>query len=265
MIENQIDLNQYQAILHKSDEQWKIDCFAEGRFADENPDTQLIMSDWLPRHYTFFREHSKTIKVTAFGLDTARSLKGDSTVLTAGGSNGVVDQHKFKKDKNTDIAEEVLRIADTLYGVRLVDGQHPICIDYGGGYGAGIGDWLEQAGVWVIPHIPGGRAIVLPEVYQDQRTEGYALLAKRLSDIESWHEHPFALPENAGVERRASDSSEGMECQQDGVSRDAKRVDTRRAWPVADLGDSLMLFFAAIRELNQLDAMFRYNSQPLIV
>ncbi len=260
LIENQIDLNQFRAIVKKADQPWKVNCFAHGKFADENPDTQVILSKWLPVHNQYHSEQRDHIRVKAFGLDVARSLDGDDSCFVPGGSDGVKAIHQFKCGKYPEIASTVKNIAFDEYGIDLTKGAVPVCIDYGGGYGAGVGDWLEEEGVWIIPHIPGGRAQVLPEVYQDQRTEGYALLARRLNPDDLWGEFPFGIPDNLEINSQLTLVQKIWNNDQTKWRAMPKELIKKELNRSPDQADGIMLLFTAIRELDQLDYSFRSSS-----
>lgn len=197
LVPGQIDLAQYQSILDTSKEEWEKECYAHARFPSEDPVRQAILASWLPRHVAAHPRSRKgipPIKVECFGLDVARSLSGDGTELSAGGVKGCAKIHKWQTNSNTEHVRRVLSIANDVYGIDLRDGRNPICIDYGGGYGAGVGDRLKEIGVWVIEFIPAGRATVEPGVFINQRVEWYMLLSARLDPNGNWPAHPWALP-----------------------------------------------------------------------
>ena len=259
LIPGQMDINQYRSILENANEKWKVQCFAHGWFPDEDPVAQFIMESWLKRHQAFHNEHFLDLEVHAFGLDVARSLDGDETSLACGGRNGLKEFHRFKKDRYPEISREVLRITKEIYGIDLQDGLNPIAIDYGGGYGAGVGDWMIEQGVWVVEHQPGSRARVAPEVCQGQRTEDWYLFSLRLDPKREWGEDPFALPGDPKLTEEllamTKNWDKTMTKFQALAKEQMKAAFADRRSP--DSGDSAMLLWRAVREQDGLDAFLR--------
>ena len=70
--------------MAKSDQQFGR-VFALAEFPLEDPEKQLIVPSWFPRHLDV---PAGTVFVSAFGLDIAASEHGDETVLAAGGQKG---------------------------------------------------------------------------------------------------------------------------------------------------------------------------------
>ena len=229
--------------------------FAHGMFPDEDPESQVILSSWLPRHVAHWDALEKgfSVPVNAFGLDVARSLAGDSSCLAAGSGVGVAGIYKEKFASYPEIAEWVMQTAIDKHGINLLDGNIPVCIDYGGGYGSGVGDWLAKAGVYIIQSMPGGRAQVMPQVYCNLRTEMYALFGIRLSPEHQWADDPFALPDDKelledlihAVRDWTPDHSRFRLKSKDEIKASLGRS--------PDKGDAVALLFMAIREVEQMN------------
>lgn len=265
IIPGQIDLKQYRAIVKKSPEPWKVRCFAHGMFPDEDPQAQIYLSSWLTRHSA--AHIASGCPVNAFGLDVARSLAGDDSCLAAGSSVGCREFQRFKLPTYPEIARKVLDDCADNYGIDLTRGENPVCIDYGGGYGAGVGDWLEQAGVWVIANIPAGRAKVSPEWYQNARTELHALLGRRLSPEDQWGDTPWMLPDDQmlheemllTVREWSPDFTKFRVIPKEVIK--ANLPDGRSP----DRCDAVALLFEAVREMNGLNEYFAMTAGELAV
>lgn len=265
LIPGQMDLTQFQAAC-SAKEPWKVRCFAHGMFPDEDPEMQVILSSWLPRHTATWTAavNGPGVPCNAFGLDVAHSLTGDASSLAAGSSAGCAGVERWQFDNYPDIARETLKVASEKYGIDLRAGDVPVCIDYGGGYGAGVGDWLSEAGVWVIQSIPGGRAIVLPQVYQDIRTEMYALLGRRLDPTDQWADDPWAIPDDTELHEDLIHAL--RKWNQDFtkyrlVSKQEIHASLGRS---PDKGDALALLFMAVRMLTGMDEWFAMTSGELL-
>lgn len=258
LIPGQMDINQYRSILKSANEQWKRQCFAEGKFPDEDPTSQFFMRGWLLLHQSHHKANYLDIQVNSFGLDVARSLAGDDSTLSCGSFQGCRDQYRFKLDRYPDIAERVLKIAME-YGIDLYEGRFPLCIDYGGGYGSGVGDWLSQRGVWIVEQMPGGKAQVVPEVFQNQRTEDYALLAYRMDPARQWGDVPFGIPSDVSLEEEILAVSKVWNSSMTRFGTIPKELmkssfhDKRSP----DSSDSLALMFRGVRALEDLDMVMR--------
>ena len=193
LIPRQIDLEQYQSIIDTSKEEWEIECYAHARFPTEDPVRQVILASNLERHIAEHNRLKGKVDVTCFGLDVARSRSGDESVLCPGGLGGMAKLYKWKDDDNMRHVKRILHIARNDYGIDLTLGENPVCIDYGGGYGAGVGDRLLELGVWVMKFQPAGRVCVEPGVYVNARAEWYMLLGRRLDPGDIWQSKPWAI------------------------------------------------------------------------
>lgn len=262
IVPGQIDLQQYESIIHTSKEPWQVECFALARFPTENPTRQAILYSWLQYH---IKAWNSTIPVTAFGLDVARSKSGDSTCLVAGGVKGVRGVHDWVDDSHTRHIQKILRIAKVDYGVDLRDGQYPVCIDMGGGYGAAVFDRMQQLGVWVIPFMPSGRPIVYPGLYTNQRSEWYMLLGRRLDPSDNWIGYPWALPND---EKLLEDVSAPIKhLTRDGTCWGLEPKDdiARRLGRSPDKGDAVVCLWRAVFDKhNLIDKMTEGVNDPII-
>lgn len=194
LIPRQIDLEQYQSIIDTSKEPWEVECYAHARFPTEDPVRQVILASHLDRHLLEWTKRNGRINVTCFGLDVARSKSGDETVLAPGGVDGLAKLIKWQDDDNMRHVKKILKIARDEFGVDLTEGNNPVCIDYAGGYGAGVGDRLQELGVWVMKFQPAGRATVEPGLYGNARAEWYMLLGRRFDPNDNWQTKPWAIP-----------------------------------------------------------------------
>ncbi|WP_417459120.1 hypothetical protein [Kordiimonas sp.] len=255
LIPNQIDLGRYLAISSGDgvDHPLLIPCFADGIFPEEDPEFQAIFSAWVQAHTV---AAGAAIAVDSFGLDVARSLNGDSSVLTPGSRFGSPRQHEFKFSTYPEIANEVLRIAKDDYAIDLKQGVNPVCIDYTGGYGAGVGDWLRRCNVWVIEFCASGRAVSLPHVYINRRAEVYCLLGERLKPGGVFGGKRFAIPDDPELREELTTPLKIPDKQvvrwqlqsKDEIKKIIKRS--------PDKGDSFTCMFAAVCELAQWNSIF---------
>jgi hypothetical protein len=193
VIPNQIDRARYEMICSKGDFFKQV--FGLGKFPTEDPEKQVVFSKWLQLSY----EHWKTIdweeeKIRAYGLDVARSLDGDQSILSAGNKKGCSYQKAFQLPDTTQLIAEVMLQSkrDGCHSL-FVRKKIPICVDMDG-IGAGVGDRLEELGCWVIQNFGNKTAEDVPEQHENQRTENYALLGKALNPS-IYEDHPFAIPQ----------------------------------------------------------------------
>lgn len=266
LIPGQMDLTQFQAAC-SAQEKWKSRCYAFGLFPDEDPEAQVILSSWLQRHHNHYHAllNEQGCPVNAFGLDVAHSLEGDESSIAAGSSAGCAAIVSERYDNYTAIAEWLLRYATSEHGIDLLQGLVPVCIDYGGGYGAGVGDWLESAGVWVVRSVPAARAEVMPEVYSNMRTEMWSLLGRRLNPADPCGVDPFAIPEIPGL---VEDMLHALRKWNADMTRHGlvSKLDVKQSLGRSpDKGDSLALLFQAVRTMEGLDDWFRATGGDLLV
>lgn len=189
IIPGQIDTKRYRSLMAEPDQRW-VDVFAHGKFPTEDPARQLIIGSWLERHEQAWE---KGMPVEAFGLDVAASTTGDETVLAAGGANGVAAIHKVRKADTMETVGWVMATAKEVYHTDLSLGQHPLTVDTDG-LGKGVGDRLQELGVWVIPHTGNSPSRADPRRYQNLRAESYGELARRLDPTGPWGDSPWAFP-----------------------------------------------------------------------
>lgn len=189
IIPGQIDRKRYDGLCAEPDQRW-IDVFAHGKFPTEDPAKQLIIGSWLERHEQAWE---KGLPVDAFGLDVAASAKGDETVLACGGNKGCAAIHKIRKTDTMETIGWVMSTVKEVYHIDLSLGQHPLAVDTDG-LGKGVGDRLQELGVWVIPHTGNSPSKVDPRRYQNLRAETYGELARRLDPTGPWGNTPWGLP-----------------------------------------------------------------------
>jgi hypothetical protein len=259
LIPNQIDLGRYRAISSGDgvDHPLLIPCYADGIFPKEDPEFQAIFATWLRAHSC----DQSIVPVDCFGLDVARSLESDWTYLTSGSRHGIKKQHGMRINNYPDIASEVLRIAEEDYGIDLRNGQHPLCIDFGGGWGAGVGDWLRRCGVWVIEFHPGGRAPLHPQIYINWRTEAYCLFGERLNPAGVFGGRKFTIPNNQELHQDLSAPLKIPTREGTSYKLQSKDEIKRTLGRSPDRGDSAICCFVAICELANWNVIFSEMQQ----
>lgn len=262
LIPNQIDLIQFEGIKQNPDPR-HVDIFAHGKFPTEDEEIQVILSSWLDRHIAAW---VPDLPVTCFGLDVARSLMGDKTVFAAGSDKGMRGIHSWQFNDVTYHAREVLRIASEVYGIDLTKGQNPVCVDYSGGYGAGVGDPLRGQGVWIIEHMGNATSQVNARQYGNLRTEGYATLGRRLNPNDQWRDEPWAIPDNEDLKKE-------LVTPEKVYSSDAIRfhiepkdiIKQKLQGHSPDYADATVYLFHAVREYYLLNEYFAAFEGDLVV
>lgn len=163
-----------------------------GRFPLEDQEKHLFLHDAI---MSAMQTDTVLKAPWAFGIDVAASDNndGDETVLTAGSLNGIDRQFGVRLSDTMEIVAWVLDIIQTKYGVDLRRGSSPICVDYGGGYGRGVGDRLAEIGCKVEPFNGASQAEDRIN-YKNLRAEGYGELARRIDPNGPWRDDPFRLP-----------------------------------------------------------------------
>lgn len=252
LIPNQIDLFQYLSIRSNPDPR-HVDVFAHGKFPVEDEEVQVILASWLDRHVQAWHPD---VPVVCFGLDVARSLAGDSTVLAAGSHEGLRAVHPWQFNDVTYHAKETVRIARDEYGIDLMRGRNPVCVDYVG-LGSGLGDLLRDWGVWVIEFVGSATSSVNPRLYANLRTEAYATLGRRLNPHEQWSDQPWALPDNEDLKRElvAHEKKYGQDAIRFRIeSKDVVKQKLQGHSP--DLSDAATYLWHAVREYYALNEYF---------
>lgn len=263
LIPDQIDVTLFRNNCAKPERE--ADVFAHGRFPKEDTEKQVVLGSWLPRHVGFWESVRGELPVQAFGLDVARSLEGDETVLTAGGKQGLREQVGVRLTSVVAVSDWVEQLARDRYGIELRQRTHPIVIDYGGGYGGGVGDVLEGRGCWVVAFQPSGTS-GFPRHYTNQRTESYALLGKRLDPSGQFGEQPFGLPPDEALLRElcAVEKQYGTDAIRFGLqSKD--EVKRKLSGNSPDRGDSAVLCFAGVRMMTGYDELVRRFADRVLV
>lgn len=249
-IPGQIDISQYQSIIDTSSEKWEVECYAHAQFPSEDPVRQAILPSWIPRHVDFWKRTHESIRVIAFGLDVARSQSGDETVLVAGGIKGLKGIHNWKAADNMHHVRHILGIAKRQYDIDLCEGEVPICVDMGGGYGAGVSDRLRELGVWIIEFMPSGGPLYRRSIMANQRAEWYLLLAERLDPAGNWSSHPFGIPPNDELSEDLTSPMKQPIAGGTAWKLEKKDDISRRIGRSPDRGDAAVCCYRAIFELN---------------
>lgn len=183
LIPGQMDLAKYNALSQSADPNevaWK----ANGHFPPEDYDVQIVPPSWLERAFKAHDEHGSKIPITAYGLDIAASEDGDETVLAAGGKSfdeeyeGIRCLHKCRKSNPAQLVQWVIDSARN-DGVDLTQGDIPVALDING-VGHGFRQYLENAGIMVIPIMAQASSDINPKIYKNKRTELYAEFADRI-------------------------------------------------------------------------------------
>lgn len=263
LIPDQIDVTLFRNNCAKPERE--ADVFAHGRFPKEDTEKQVILGSWLARHVAFWESVRGELPVEAFGLDVARSLDGDETVLTSGGRLGVREQVGIRLTSVVAVADWCEQQMRDRYGIELRRRTHPIVIDYGGGYGGGVGDVLEQRGCWVVAFQPSGGS-GFPRNYANQRTESYAVLGRRLDPSDQFGEQPFGLPPDEALlaELCGPEKRYGTDAIKFGLmSKDD--VKQKLAGRSPDRGDSAVLCFAGVRLIAGYDELLRRFADRILV
>lgn len=264
IIPDQIDLNLFRANCAKDDPR-EVAIYAHGKFPDEDASKQVILSSWLQRHVDAWNEIRGAVEIEAYGLDVARSMAGDACVLSSGGSGGIREFHDFRLPNVVKIAGYVIQHAATRHQIDLRERRHPVCVDFGGGYGSGVGDALRAEGVWVIEFHPSGRP-AFPEWFANLRTEAYGLLGRRLDPQNRFGATPFPIPPHPLLAEELTAPEKvyrGDSVRFIVEPKDAIKEKLRGRSP--DFADSATYLFHAVRYLHQYDDAIREASQPLLM
>jgi len=264
LLPGQIDLSQHESIIDTSKETWEVECYAHAAFPSEDPIRQAILASCLEFHIAAYRRNKDTPQpITCFGLDVARSKSGDDSCLTAGNDAGVVKQHRWKDDSNVRHVKRILKIAKEHHGANLRDGNYPVCIDMGGGYGGGVADRLRELGVWVIEMHPSGSATTSP-IYANARAEWYLLLSRRLDPSDNWQGFPFAIPDDSNLVDELTAPVKILK-PNGRYQLESKETIAKRLGRSPDSGDSLVCFFRAVFERYALlERMLAGTADPMV-
>lgn len=210
LIPGQICYDEYVALCADTDARW-VKVFAHGQFPDEDPDTQIILGDWIDRANGFWNRFwpiyqrvksegrllamrllRSWFPIEGFGLDVAASEGGDETQLSVGGRRGILQLHKCQFRDTMDVVGWVIKTVLDEYGIDLTQGQHPVAIDMDG-LGKGVGDRLAELNVRVI-EMHGNDTADDPKLYANKRAERYATLGQRLDPRGKHADDVFMLP-----------------------------------------------------------------------
>lgn len=220
LIPNQIDLAKFRSIMASPDKRVEVPVFGLGRFPDEDPESQVILSSWLHAHEQHWQklvESGIRIPVTCVGLDVAASLDGDPSVLAAGSEVGIAGIHEKHIKSPKGVALWACGVCSKHFKVQLREGKLPVVVDCSGGYGGGVVENLREMGVWVIEFMGNATSDINPRMWGNLRAQSYATLGARLDpsgpfseipedyDPETHgpliHSNPWAIPLVANVGR----------------------------------------------------------------
>lgn len=199
IIPGQVCYDTYMGIISDPSEFYR-DVFGHGKFPKEDPDIQLILPSWLPKHIEYFDECHKspstldeTLPVEAFGLDVAGTASGDLSVLAAGGARGVRGLHLKAENDTMALIGWILELTKSQYGIDLTRGNHKVCVDFDG-LGKPIGQRMQELGVMIV-EVYGNASVETDKAkYGNKRAEVYGLLAERLDAHGKYQDEPWAIP-----------------------------------------------------------------------
>ena len=214
IVPGQTCYDEFMSLLNDSDPLVR-NVYALGKFPDEDPQKQIILGSWLiepvnfwtrwdrlsrraidGRHEFAIRLLNDQLPIEGIGIDVAASKHGDSTVLAAGGRYGVRAIHECQFSDTQQTMDWVLDVALS-YGIDLTNGQMPVGIDWGGGYGNAVGDPLKKKRVNVIEIHGNAASDVDPKKYANKRAELYGEAGRRLDPAGDFRMIPFGLPDNS--------------------------------------------------------------------
>lgn len=269
LIPEQMDLALFRANCSHRDQRM-VDCFAHGRFPSEDATRQVILGSWLERHHA--AHGSAPPAVECYAADIARSLDGDATVLACGGIAGCLALHQWQYRDTAYHAAEIIRLAREHYGHDLTRGRIPVTVDMDG-LGAGTGDILAVAGVWVIEFRGNATSTVDPRRYANLRAEAYGTLGRRLDPDDQWRETPWALPFDPLLDEEltAPEKLYGTDGFRFGITPKVNKTDREiesvkdKIGRSPDRADAVVYLFHCVRELHSLNQWFASYEAPMAV
>lgn len=193
VIPGQICYDTFLGHCANPDPRW-VEVFAHGKFLKEDPQLQVILDSWLDRHIGAWLAAQDTtgIPIEMFGLDVARSKKGDESVLAGGGPAGCAWFECVKRDDTQKLIAWCIAVVRKNFGIDLCLGEHPVVVD-ADGVGGPVADAMRARGIRVI-EFRGGVTASDPRRHRNQRAEAYDVLGKRL-DPNGTHAHtPWPIP-----------------------------------------------------------------------
>lgn len=192
LIPGQMDWSKYFTIMQSPDEierAWS----GEGKFPPEDAEFQIIVPSWLEKPCEMWNKYRDKIEVTALGLDLAASVKGDESVLVAGGPLGIKKIYRTRKSDSMETLSWVVSCCKEM-GIDLKRGEVPIAIDAIGAGGGAMGSLMEMNGATVYM-MKGNRAAENSHLYMNVRAELYGVLGERLNP-DSAHLDVFMIPDD---------------------------------------------------------------------
>lgn len=185
ILEGQLTREMYLEIMANPEPGFR-EMFGEGRFPSEDVECQLILPSWLERHLALPVDN---IEIKAAGLDIGDSDDGDVTILALGSEAGCRSLIRRDKGGTMETVSWTMSVFRDRYGIDLVNGQLPICVD-ADGIGKGVADRLAELGAWVIPH-QGSATAHNRRAFVNRRAESYGILARRLNPVTAGEPWPF--------------------------------------------------------------------------
>lgn len=260
LIPDQCDYGRFVGIKQHPDSR-HVAVFAHGKFPTEDPQKQVVLPSWLGRHVLAW---NRTVPVTCFAFDAARSLDGDESVLAAGSSVGCAWLDGWKMADAIYHGERILEKALSA-GVDLRKGRNPVCVDMDGGYGAGTADWLRRQNVWVIEYRGNDASDVDPRTYANRRAEGYGELGRRLSPDDVHKDEPWCLPADAQMHEDLA-AGEKIYDKRDGLRfrlepKDNIKIKLGRS---PDRGDAVVMLYYAVSLFGKVAASSRTGASLVL-
>lgn len=177
-IPGQITREKLKSIKEKSPAFYRV--MGLGKFPIEDETKQVILSSWIDRHKN---AHNKDIAIEAFALDVARSIKGDQSILSAGGAQGLHSQLTKQSANLSEVQGWAIDVILKTYGIDLIKSQIPIAVD-DQGVGGGLADGLKELGARVI--MVKDRKLVNKVQFFNARAEMWGNLSNRLNPDGPW-------------------------------------------------------------------------------
>lgn len=260
LIPDQCDYGRFVGIQQHPDSR-HVAVFAHGKFPTEDPQKQVVLPSWIGRHVLAW---NRSVPVTCFAFDAARSLDGDESVLAAGSSVGCAWLDGWKMADAIYHGERILEKALEA-GVDLRKGRNPVCVDMDGGYGAGTADWLRRQNVWVIEYRGNDASDVDPRTYANRRAEGYGELGRRLSPDDVHKDEPWCLPADAQMHEDLA-AGEKIYDKRDGLRfrlepKDNIKIKLGRS---PDRGDAVVMLYYAVTLFGKFTASSRTGASLVL-
>lgn len=261
LIPAQMDAAKYVSLKqskNKTEVMWR----ADGQFPSEDAEMQIVPASWLRKPTEEWKKHREEIVVTAFGLDLAYSLDGDSTIFVSGGWKGIKHIFATKKASTGDTLAWIRQMGLQL-GIDIFNGEAPIAVDTIGAGGDRFCDLMEEAGCNVIRSTGNASSKIDPHTYMNTRAELYGEFGNRLNP-DSDHLDTFMVPDDElmveefaahekvyasdGIKFYLTPKSPSAKQRSGGVKLQTVKEKIGRS---PDRSDAVVLCYAAIRESSE--------------